>query len=351
MRWLITGATGFKGAWLAGYLKARGETIVGLCGGVHKRNAFLFQSIYQGLDAPLFEFDICDSKRIEEIVATVKPDCIVHLAGQALVSESIAEPEETFRTNVLGTVSLLSALRNYNERLSVVCITSDKCYENKEWPWPYRESDLLGGKDNYSASKACAELAVRSMVQTYSVFGSNIKIGTARAGNVIGGGDFSANRLIPDFIRHLKSGESLIIRRPNATRPWQHVLDPINGYVRFAEALYFDEMATGESLNFGPSSGSRGYAVKDILNLLRSYFEKINIEYKASSLGDVESGLLALSPEKANRELGWTARIPVEEAVSLTAEYYRGMQSGSSSLQLMTEQINKFLLQYDTANS
>ena len=350
MRWLITGATGFKGAWLGAYLKAKGETVVGLCGGVRKRNAFLFDSIHKEIDAPLFQFDICNSTQLKEAINTLKPDCIIHLAGQALVSESLTAPEETFRTNVVGTVSLLSALKEYTDRLAVVCITSDKCYENKEWPWPYRESDTLGGKDNYSASKACAELAVRSMIQSYKVFGSNIKVGTARAGNVIGGGDFSVNRLIPDFVRHLDRREVLTIRRPNATRPWQHVLDPISGYVRFAEALFTDEIDSGQSLNFGPSIGIQDYSVRNVLDLLMPYFDEVNVRYESSDLGNIESGLLALSPEKAKDRLGWVAKISFEQAVDYTARFYYGMKTGENSFKMMSEQINQFLSQYDTAN-
>lgn len=341
MNWLITGATGFKGAWLAAYLVARGEKIVGLCGGVRRRNSILFDSLYHDIDAPSFDFDICDSDRLTAVISSTRPDCIIHLAGQALVSESVADPVGTFATNVVGTVSLLNAIKDLDDRIAVVCITSDKCYHNKEWPWPYREDDQLGGKDNYSASKACAELAAHSMTQSFSVVESNVAVGTARAGNVIGGGDFSINRLIPDFIRHLDIDKPLIVRRPNATRPWQHVLDPISGYVRFAEALYRGEVSSGESLNFGPSQAHQDYSVKNVLNLLSPYFDTVDLKFESSELGQIESGLLALSTEKAKAVLGWSSAIEFEYAIDLTARFYQGFLSGANTLQLMSSQISE----------
>ena len=345
---LVTGHTGFKGSWLTLWLKSLGAEITGL--GLDSKSQPCHWDLLN-LDIIDKRVDIRDAQKVRETINIAKPKIVFHLAAQPLVRQSYSNPTETWSTNVMGTVNLLEACRQQPSVSSIIIITSDKCYENKEWAWGYREIDRLGGHDPYSASKASCELLVASYRKAFFNLPNSPLITTVRAGNVIGGGDWSEDRLIPDLVRAIKGNKTIEIRSPNATRPWQHVLDPINGYVRFAEALYFDEMATGESLNFGPSSSSKCYAVKDILNLLTSYFDKINIEYKASSLGDVESGLLALSPEKANRELSWAARIPVEEAVSLTAEYYRGMQSGSSSLQLMTEQINKFLLQYDTANS
>jgi CDP-glucose 4,6-dehydratase len=312
----ITGHTGFKGSWLTMYLLSKGAEITGY-----------------SLPAPTEPsmFDLCNlGSRIHNITADVNNlsdlkqaikghDIVFHMAAQALVLESYKAPVHTYQTNVMGTANLLEACRDENIK-SIVCVTSDKCYENKEWVWGYRENDDLGGIDPYSSSKACAEIIVNTYRTAY-----NLNVASCRAGNVIGGGDWGAYRLIPNIIRCTENNETMIVRKPKATRPWQHVVEPIAGYALLAEKLYNDGLEWGrdfaQAWNFGPTSVI-DVPVIEIVKILKSYF---NFEHKVkiSENDPHEARNLKLDCFKALHELGWCIKWNTQEALEKTAIWYQ----------------------------
>ena len=248
---LITGHTGFKGFWLAMILRSMGADVVGISleTDTYKKSHF---NTLNGEDLiKTFFLDIKDLSSLKELTNQIKPDYIFHLAAQALVAESFKNPINTFNTNTIGSINLLESMRRANHKCNVIMITSDKVYENVEWVFGYRENDMLGGSDPYSASKACAELSIRSYFNSY-LRNSNIRLCIAREGTVIGGGDWSENRLVPDCIRSWTKKANVNLRSPDATRPWQHVFDPINGYLKLAIKLNEDQSIEGEAFNFGP---------------------------------------------------------------------------------------------------
>ena len=261
------------------------------------------------------------------------------MAAQPLVRESYNTPVETFAANVIGTVNVLEAARQVGTAKAIVNITTDKCYENKEWLWPYRENDRLGGHDPYSASKACAEIAAAAYRNSF-LADANIQLASARAGNVIGGGDWATDRLIPDFLRALDAGKTLSIRSPNAVRPWQHVLEPLSGYLMLAEKLYSDGGAFAEAWNFGPNhedAKSAGWIVERLCALTPSARWKTE-----SAKQPHEAGLLTLDSSKAKAELGWDPRWNLETALSKTTEWHQAWRNREDIAAITTQQIQVY---------
>jgi CDP-glucose 4,6-dehydratase len=267
--------------------------------------------------------DICDRFALESAIVKVQPDFVFHLAAQALVRRSYADPRDTWQTNVMGTLHLLEALRALSKPCAAVLITSDKCYDNVEWVWGYRESDALGGPDPYSASKGGAELVIRSYMKSFfPKESSKVRIAVARAGNVIGGGDWAADRLIPDCVKAWSSGKSVGLRNPNSTRPWQHVLEPLSGYLALASALTKRQELHGEPFNFGPPA-QQNHSVLELVQAMSCHWSQVRWSV-ASGLdeGPYESGLLKLNCDKALHYLRWQATMSFEDTVRMTAEWY-----------------------------
>ena len=293
---LITGHTGFKGSWLACWLHMLGADVHGCA--LDVLNGSLYNKLNLESVVKSNIFDIRDAKRISACIDDIQPDIIFHLAAQALVRKSYDEPHLTFETNVMGSINLLEAIRDCESVKSLIYITSDKCYWNSEWVWGYRESDPLGGADPYSASKACAEHVFKSYYLSYFRQRKNFGCGSTRAGNVIGGGDYSKNRIVPDIIRAIEEGEEIYLRQPQATRPWQHVLEPLSGYLVLGKHLFENPSSyNGESWNFGPTNQS----IKTVLELTENIvdewegYSKAKIKIDKSENHPYESTLLHLS--------------------------------------------------------
>jgi len=321
---LITGHTGFKGSWLSSWLISLGANVVGVSNGIPTEPSnFVVSNLISKVND--IRLDVCDSSCLTEIICNEKPDFIFHMAAQALVRESYANPLETIRTNVLGTVSLLDAIRNSQckHRMSVVLITSDKVYANKEWLWGYRENDELGGIDPYSASKSAAEISISSYLNSFFKNKSNdILFSIVRAGNVIGGGDWAKDRIVPDAARAANRNESVVLRSPNATRPWQHVLEPLSGYLTLAERNYSDGAFNYESFNFGPNSNDN-HTVADLINELNKTWCKVSSVIENDVTNQKEANLLKLVCDKADSLLFWRPALRFEETSFFTAEWYR----------------------------
>ena len=271
---LITGHTGFKGSWLSIWLNHLGAKVVGVSDNEISIPSNFATSKVSDVVNDCWA-DIRDVKAINKLIEDIQPDFVFHLAAQSLVRSSYNDPIETITTNAIGTANILNALRPLNKKVTAVIITSDKAYDNVEWVWGYRETDRLGGKDPYSASKGMAELVIRSYVESFFHHSdSNVTIGIARAGNVIGGGDWAVDRIVPDCMKAWSQGKLVDIRSPNATRPWQHVLEPLSGYLALAANLTQDVRNHGEAYNFGPSD-DKNYPVSKLIDEMSAYWEQI----------------------------------------------------------------------------
>jgi len=341
-RVLVTGNSGFKGAWLSTWLTELGAKVYGLSIGI-PTEVSLFEDLGGSLKTETAWVDVCDTSEVQNFLEEKQPDFIFHLAAQPIVATSFGDPLETWRTNTLGTVSILEAIRRSNlVDVSVVMITSDKVYRNHEWPWGYRETDELGGDDPYSASKAGAELAIRSFVSSGYFNERNIRIASVRAGNVIGGGDWALGRVVPDAIRAWSAQQVLTLRNPSSTRPWQHVLEPLGGYLLTALALRNQTLTSGESLNFGPSDQS-AKTVGDLAQSLSAALageNPLRVDFGPRTLN--ESGLLRLSSDKSLQLLGWQALLNFEHTIKWTAAWYFHHNAGTEALTLCLEQIKKY---------
>ena len=261
--------------------------------------------------------------RCKPLFRARRPEVVFHLAAQPLVRASYVEPVETFATNVLGTVHLLEAVRQVESVRAVVVVTSDKCYENQEWHWGYRETEPLGGHDPYSASKACAELATAAWRRSFlSASGRQVGVATARAGNVLGGGDWAADRIVPDAVRAILAGKPLVVRRPQAVRPWQHVLEPLCGYLTLAERLHAEPQRWSSAWNFGPADADT-VPVKELLDRFFAQWGEGSWHAESEAAGPHEAGLLRLDCSKARTLLGWRMALGLDQTVALTAEWYR----------------------------
>jgi len=323
---LVTGHTGFKGAWLSLWLKMLGARVVG-----YSLNPPTQPSLFDeaGLAEDIFHNvgDIRDLEAIRAVFQKFQPEVVFHLAAQPLVRLSYEQPVETFSTNVMGTVNLLEALKSVASVKCCVCITSDKCYENREWPYAYRENDAMGGYDPYSASKGAAELVIASYSRSFFAAANGETcpaLASARAGNVIGGGDWALDRIFPDAVKSLASGQAVPVRNPHAVRPWQHVLEPLSGYLWLALKLVEDCQRFGGAWNFGPLTNG---AVN-----VREMVEKIVSVWGEGNINDLSSGqkkepheanFLRLDCSKAIGMLGWLPVLSVDEAVRFSAEWYK----------------------------
>nr|WP_321380067.1 CDP-glucose 4,6-dehydratase [uncultured Bacteroides sp.] len=342
---LITGNTGFKGAWLSSWLLLCDADVYGYSLDIPSK-----PSMFETLDlAGMVKHHFGDTRNREELnayIQKVKPDFIFHLAAQAIVSTSYFQPFDTITTNVIGTASVLEALKNMESNCVAVFITSDKAYDNVEWIWGYRENDALGGKDVYSGSKGAAELVIKSYWHSFLKAKPNIKLGVARAGNVIGGGDWSADRIIVDCIKAFTTGQSVEIRSPKATRPWQHVLEPLSGYLCLAQNLYEGEVQRGEAFNFGPNAE----LTKTVLQLVRDLADQwgLDVNKVVKVTGEVpfeEAKLLKLNCDKALAYLNWHATLQYEQTVSLIVEWYKAFyeKKNRNMYAFTIDQINYYL--------
>ena len=323
-RVLLTGHTGFKGAWLALWLHKLGADVIGISLAPTTQPS-LFDLARVGDVSDSHLCDIRDATALATVVRNARPDIVLHLAAQALVRASYRQPLDTFATNVMGTAHLLDALRGLDTVRSVVLVTTDKVYQNREWFYPYREDDALGGHDPYSASKAAAEIVIASYRASF-LAAQNIAVASARAGNVIGGGDWSEDRLIPDAIRAWNANQPLQIRRPQSTRPWQHVLEPLCGYLKLAEQLW-QQPALAGAYNFGPQTHEAA-TVREVVELAQSAYGKGQVLWGDGSEGPHEAGWLALEIAKARTTLGVKPHWSLLETVQRTMHWYRQQHQG-----------------------
>ncbi len=330
---IITGHSGFKGKWLCRILKKLNCNVFGFSSYPIDQNLFGLSEKSDLVDKEYIG-DICNYD-LNYLIEDLSPDYIFHFAAQALVRESIKDPINTFKTNTLGTCLLLDSLKSYKKECNVILITSDKVYKNKEWIWGYREVDQLGGNDPYSASKAMAELGIKSYLNTYDYLKNGVKISIARAGNVIGGGDWSKDRLIPDLMRSIESGETLVIRSPKATRPWQHVLDPLYGYLTLAIKLSIDDELHGEAFNFGPPN-QEFRSVESICSQVKNMLP--NLKFKIGDEINCESNLLQLDCSKAFDILGYSPRFDSYQAVKMSVEWYKDYLYKNGNIKVLLDQ-------------
>jgi len=338
----ITGHTGFKGAWLAYWLTQLGAEVTGYALSPEFSNS-LFKLL--NLESKLQHHiaDIRDLDQLNKIIIKSQPEIVFHLAAQALVRRSYEDPLLTFHTNVIGSLNLLESIRHTSSVKSLVYITSDKCYWNKEWVWGYRETDMLGGPDPYSASKACAEHVFKTYYLSYFKDRENFGCGSTRAGNVIGGGDRSSDRIIPDIIRAIENKETIILRNPYSTRPWQHVLDPLHGYLSLGMHLYnHPNQFNGEAWNFGPSNQSIK-TVLELTNAIKALWGNIEVKIEPTQKQLHESNLLHLSIDKAQSLLRWSPKLHFNEAIKKTGEWYQRIQSGEQATIVTEQQIKEFM--------
>ena len=341
-RVVVTGHTGFKGSWLTAWLKELGANVMGISLDPHTSPShFEVSKISKGIrDVRL---DIRNRKKLEKKIITFKPQFVFHLAAQALVRKSYENPLLTWQTNVLGTVNILETLKKLKNKCNVVIITSDKCYLNKEIHYGYKETDILGGKDPYSSSKASAEILIKSYVNSFFSKGSKIRVATARAGNVIGGGDWADNRIIPDCVRSWSKNKKAKLRNPNSTRPWQHVLEAVGGYLCLAVNLSFNNKLHGESFNFGPSL-SKEHSVLELVRTMSKYWKNVSWKKLPKSKKEYfESGLLRLNCRKANKILKWKTILKFDELMVMVADWYKYYYlNKKNALKKTSEQIKKY---------
>lgn len=342
---LVTGNTGFKGSWLSTWLTMLGADVYG-----YSIDVPTTPSMFESLDLAEHNHhkfgDIRDREKINGYIQEVRPDFIFHLAAQAIVSTSYAEPFDTITTNVIGTASVLEAIRNITWQCTCVLITSDKAYDNVEWIWGYRETDALGGKDVYSGSKGAAELVIKSYWKSFISSMDNIRLGVARAGNVIGGGDWAKDRIVVDCIKAFSNGETVEIRCPKSTRPWQHVLEPLSGYLTLGWYLATDRCENGEAFNFGP----RAEQTKTVFELTRDLAQEwgIDPDKAARITGDVpfkEATLLKLNCDKALAYLNWHSTLHYSQCVHIIAEWYKAfyIEKCKDMYRLTVSQINYYM--------
>jgi CDP-glucose 4,6-dehydratase len=338
-RVLLTGHSGFKGGWLALWLRELGAEVRGYSlappDGPTLWQAARLDEVVAGEFA-----DIREAGQLAAAVRGFAPEVVLHLAAQPLVRESYRNPADTYATNVMGTVSLLEAVRQAPSVRAVLVVTTDKCYENREWLWPYRENDPLGGHDPYSASKACAELVCASYRRAF-LEEAGVGLASARAGNVIGGGDFSTDRLLPDVFRAWGADEEVVLRYPQATRPWQHVLEPLAGYLQLTQGLLENSQEFGGAWNLGPGPDSV-VSVQNVVSSLAGLWPEPS-RWRVESAGQVhEAGMLALDSSQARKRLGWRPRWSLEQALAHTVDWQRAWQAGQDMRAFTLQQIERY---------
>ncbi|MFK7892970.1 MAG: CDP-glucose 4,6-dehydratase [Granulosicoccus sp.] len=343
---LVTGHTGFKGSWLSLWLAQLEAIVNGYALPPENRNS-LFKLISDDdiLSSSHLQ-DVRDLPGLLQVMRSCQPEIVFHLAAQALVRESYLNPVDTFSTNVMGTVNLLEAVGQIDSVRAVVIVTTDKCYENKEWPWPYRENDALGGHDPYSASKACAEIITQSWQSSQHSHqggeGQASFVASARAGNVIGGGDWSADRLVPDVLSCIEARRPISLRNPSAVRPWQHVLDPLAGYLLLAEKLYEEGERWEGAWNFGPAETGNETVSKVVETLLHAMQSDCCWQTDCGA-HPTETQLLRLDCSKARQQLQWTPRWTLAQAIDEVAGWHRAWLNNSDMRQYSRESIQRYM--------
>lgn len=340
---LITGHTGFKGSWLSLWLHKLQAQVFG-ASSYFPSEPCMFKELQIEDKMTHYSGDLKNLEFAEQVLHDSDPDIVFHLAAQAIVSRSFSEPHETIASNVMGTVNILEALRKRNKPCVVVMITSDKCYDNVEWVWGYRENDTLGGKDIYSGSKGACELLAKSYFHSYFK-DSPIKMATARAGNVVGGGDWAKDRLVPDCARSWSQKNKVTIRSPHATRPWQHVLEPLSGYLTLAQHLSEQSDFVGEAFNFGPSL-EKNYTVSELLKDLAGYFsfEKGEDAFNVEDQTYYEAKLLKLNCDKALFHLNWRPTLSYHELIKFIGEWYATFYQKEQKASLLDLTMNQIEL-------
>jgi len=341
----VTGHTGFKGSWLCVWLQHLGAAVTGYAL-QPPTNPSLFEVAAVGRGMRSIIADIRDGAALTKAMCEAAPDIVIHMAAQPLVRYSYANPVETYSTNVMGTVLLLEAVRQTSTVRAVVNVTSDKCYENREWIWGYRENEPMGGFDPYSNSKGCAELvtaAYRSSFFNLTKYDEHhVALASVRSGNVIGGGDWADDRLIPDIMRALSAGRPVVIRNPHAIRPWQHVLEPLSGYLRLAQKLYEEGVAYAESWNFGPNDGDAKTVQWIVERLTQQWGAGANWELDQRNHPH-EAHYLKLDCSKAKMRLGWNAQWDLSRALEEIVAWQRAYLAGEDMLQKALDQIQEFM--------
>ena len=338
-RVFLTGHTGFKGGWLALWLADMGAEVHGYALAPPTEPNFFTVCMLQARLKSSTIADVRDAAALTPAMQAAQPHIVFHLAAQPLVRYSYTAPVETYAVNVMGTVNLLEAVRQTPSVRAIVNVTTDKCYENREWVWPYRENEAMGGYDPYSSSKGCSELITAAYRRSF-LEPSSIHVASARAGNVIGGGDWAADRLIPDFLRALDAGQILTIRSPNATRPWQHVLEPLSGYLTLAERLYAEGQDFAEAWNFGPEE-SDARPVQWIVGHLCSQVPGSAWQCDTAPHPH-EANYLKLDSSKAKIKLGWRPRWNLQSALGYTLDWHHAWRSGADMAATSLAQIREY---------
>jgi CDP-glucose 4,6-dehydratase len=345
-RVLLTGHTGFKGAWLALWLQSLGAQLTGFSNGVPTEpSLYELARVGEGIDS--ITGDVRDPQALERALERCKPEVVIHMAAQSLVRRSFSDPRETYETNVMGTVNLLDAIRRHEEVRALVNVTSDKCYENREWEWGYREHEPMGGHDPYSNSKGCSELVTSAFRSSFFPNPDSTRVASARAGNVIGGGDWALDRLIPDIVRAALANETMHVRNPRAVRPWQHVLNPLSGYLVLVEALWErPEHACG--WNFGPSDEDARAVEWIVKRMSELWPEGLRVTHDDGPHPH-EARHLKLDSSRARARLGWRPAWDLAEGLSAVVEWYQRMREGEDMHAVTLEQIEAF--QYPPAGA
>lgn len=342
----LTGHTGFKGGWLAIWLASMGAKVTGF-----SRMPVITPNLYQvasvgSLCEKEYIGDICNLELLRDALRCARPEIVIHMAAQSLVRYSYVNPIETYATNVMGTAHVLESIRSADSVRAAVVVTTDKCYENKEWVWPYRESDPMGGYDPYSSSKGCAELVTAAYRQSFysetDYEKHRVSIATCRAGNVIGGGDWSQDRLIPDALASVEAGKPLRVRSPHAIRPWQHVLDPLSGYLLLAHALYEKGAAFDGAWNFGPQAKD-AVSVSQVIELFNKHSDTALVWEREINSQPHEAHFLRLDCSKAQSLLDWQPRWPLEVAIEETVKWHQAFKKDDNMLSITQQQIGSYL--------
>ena len=339
-RVFVTGHTGFKGSWLAFILSELGAEVTGFALPPEGEKSH-FSLLDLGSRVKHVEGDIRDLNHLKNSLQNSEPEVVFHLAAKALVSNSYKDPIDTISTNVIGSTNLLESVRQTSSVKSLVFVTSDKAYENKEWVWAYRENDEIGGRDPYSASKGAAEIIYSSYFRSF--FAERLNFGSAavRAGNVVGGGDWSKDRLIPDCIRSISEGKPIRLRNPNSTRPWQHVLEPLSGYLKIAHSLILEPQKFSGAWNFGPDS-SDTRTVFEVAKAVHTFFEQTDsIEFDDDSSAH-EANLLQLNCDKAHQLLSWNPKWDINKTLLATNEWFQRVGAGEEAASVTKEQIREY---------
>jgi CDP-glucose 4,6-dehydratase len=343
-RVFLTGHTGFKGSWLALWLAKKGALVRGFALEPDTEpNLFTAACVASFIEDE--RGDIRDHAALQASLTTFAPEVVFHLAAQPLVRRSYADPLGTYAINVMGTAHVLEAVRKCSSVRAVVCVTTDKCYQNQEWVWPYRETDPLGGHDPYASSKACAEIVSAAYRSSFfpidRIFEHKVALATARAGNVIGGGDWSEDRLIPDLIGGFQAGKPVLIRNPKAIRPWQHVLDPLHGYMMLAEQLMRGQAQFSSAFNFGPAEED-SWPVERIAKGVAAIWGAGASWVSGADAGVHEARTLRIDASKARAELGWRPRLGIEAALKWTLDWYKSWEAGAYMRDETRAQIEAF---------